>query len=155
MQSTVMTAGCAQRVQPFRQAGRAQPKRRGVVCSAQSGSSLPTSLAVAGVAAMQLAAAPAMAASEALSQVADGNAAALAVGGGAAIAALSAALVATDPNRRCDTRFISSATMLGCGVEAWVPGCCPSLGRNLYVSSSLAIFQLALPRGLSLGALPA
>lgn len=43
---------------------------------------------------------PALAASEAVSQIADGSTLTLALGGGAAIAALSAALIATDPQKR-------------------------------------------------------
>ncbi len=96
MQST-LKPGSVQRVQPFK-AGRVQARRH-VTCSAAQRGSLPASLTVTGAAALQLLAAPAMAATEAVSQVADGSAA-LALGGGAAIAALSAALIVADPSRR-------------------------------------------------------
>lgn len=62
----------------------------------------PIAGGIAGAAALHAAllTPPALAASEALPQIADGSSMTLALGGGAAIAALSAALIVTDPQKR-------------------------------------------------------
>lgn len=93
-----LTAGCAQRAQAPFTAARQQAKRRVAVCSAarqQQGQ-----LAAVAVALQAAAAAPALAASEAVGQVGDGSMA-MALTGGAALAGLAAVLVATDPTHRC------------------------------------------------------
>ena len=73
-----------------------------VVCVAQPLTKKQISATIAGAAALSstLLAAPALAATEAVSNIADGSTVSLALGGGAAIAALSAALIATDPQKR-------------------------------------------------------
>lgn len=94
-----MTSVCAPRVaQP---ASRTRLTQR-VTCSVQQPQRKQQKTAAAGLAAAAAAlhTAPALAASEALGQVADGTSMSLAVGGGAAIAALGAALVFTDPQKR-------------------------------------------------------
>ena len=72
------------------------------VCVAQPLTKKQISATIAGAAALSstLLAAPALAATEAVSNIADGSTVSLALGGGAAIAALSAALIATDPQKR-------------------------------------------------------
>jgi len=75
--------------------------RQLVTCSAKpSKYQISTSIAGAAAVHVALAAAPTFAASEAISQLADGSSLPLALGSGAALAALSAALLATDPQKR-------------------------------------------------------
>jgi magnesium-protoporphyrin O-methyltransferase len=75
-----------------------------VVCASKPNTNNKNQLAatIAGAAALHttLLATPALAATESISTIADGSTVTLALGGGAAIAALSAALIATDPQKR-------------------------------------------------------
>ncbi|KAL4433642.1 hypothetical protein ABPG75_000083 [Micractinium tetrahymenae] len=93
------TASASARAPACRAAHPSQRTAR-ITCSAAPQSfrkqQLATALSLAGT----LSAAPALAATEAMGQVADTGSLSLAVGGGAAIAALGAALVITDPQKR-------------------------------------------------------
>lgn len=116
-----LTAGCAQRAQAPFTAARQQAKRRVAVCSAarqQQGQ-----LAAVAVALQAAAAAPALAASEAVGQVGDGSMA-MALTGGAALAGLAAVLVATDPTHRCGCAggevLLPSLPLLAVRRDAWV-----------------------------------
>lgn len=70
---------------------------KSIVCLAQP---QKNHVAIATTAASLLHAAPSLAATEAIANIADGSSMSLALGGGAAIVALSAALIATDPQNR-------------------------------------------------------
>lgn len=97
------TAGQMRAQTPFEkstQAKRAPASR--VVCAAQPLTKKHVAATIAGAGALSstFLAAPALAAAEVIGNVADGSTVSLALGGGAAIAALSAALIAADPQKR-------------------------------------------------------